>query len=93
MAFQFATCDVHRARGFIQSAYPDREIDFEADAVAKIMDLIRRDVVRVTDPAMHGSAQIVGSTGYTEAMHGEFFQASKAMHDAIMAMPETEPES
>lgn len=87
MAFQFATCDVHRARGFIQSVYPDREIDFDAPAVAAVLDLIRRDVVRVTDPAMHGFAQIVGSTGYTAAMHGEVYAASKAMHEALLAMP------
>lgn len=32
MAFQFATCDVNHARDFIQSVYPDREIDFDAPA-------------------------------------------------------------
>lgn len=84
---QFATCDERRARGFIQSVYPSYEVDFEAPAVATMLDLIRRDAVRVTDPAMHGRAAIVPSLGYTVAMHDELYAASKAMHDAIMAMP------
>lgn len=52
MNIQFATCQRHRALGFIRAVYPDRAID-DAGATQALLDLVEADVVRVQDPMMH----------------------------------------
>lgn len=86
MEIQFATCDEVLAKRHIIKSYPGCKIDFAAPAIEAVLDLIRRDVVRVTDPDFHRPA-IVPSRGYNGDMHAEVYAASKAMHEAIMAMP------
>ena len=52
MSFSFATCDPVRALEFI-----NREMSVTKEEIPELLSLIEQDIIRVTDPMMHGVVQ------------------------------------
>ncbi len=67
MQIAFATCERHAALGFIQAAYPDREIADAADSAGPLLDLVEKDIVRIEDPGMHGRCGVIPGTNFKSA--------------------------
>lgn len=55
MGFEFATCNRNRALEFIQYIYPEKGITDTPESAGPLLDFVEQDIVRVQDPAMHGS--------------------------------------
>jgi hypothetical protein len=63
MVFQFATCERGRALEFLKILYPNGSVSEES--AKDVLDLVEADIVRIPDPAMHGSqVGIFLSAGY-----------------------------
>lgn len=55
MNIEFATCERHRALGFIQKVYPSKNITDTPDCAKPLLDLVEKDIVRIQDPTMYGN--------------------------------------
>lgn len=55
MNIEFATCERHRALGFIQQVYPSKKITDTPDSAGPLLDLVEKDIVRIQDPMMYGN--------------------------------------
>jgi hypothetical protein len=53
MNVQFATCEPKRAAEYIRTVYPNTEIPDAA--MAPLLELVKKDAVRVQDPMMYGN--------------------------------------
>ena len=62
MILYFATCDTGAAVRYLKTGYPNRDIS-EATC-PKLFDALRRDILRITDPAYHPLA-IIGGDNYS----------------------------
>lgn len=63
MNLQFATCVPETALEFINKMYPNNE-DLTKDEIPELIDLIKRDILRVQDPNFHQPCQIVAGKKY-----------------------------
>ena len=84
MSFQFASCQWEPyAKSFLQKMYPSKTI--EEEKIPLLVDLIKRDVLRIQDPDMHRPCQIVAGKEY-ESGKGEVDAAieefKREVHDA-----------
>lgn len=84
MCFQFASCQWEPyAKSFLQKMYPSKTI--EEEKIPLLVDLIKRDVLRVQDPDMHQPCQIVAGKRY-DSGKGEVDAAieefKREVHDA-----------
>ena len=70
MNVEFATCNKTTAIRYINSEYPDLE---ESD-IPTLIDLIRKDIVRIRDPYMYGNIQVVAGKNYNESEHLKFIE-------------------
>jgi hypothetical protein len=61
MVFRFATCNTKSALDFLSKSHGQEIL---AEQVPTLIKLIGQDVLRVTDPMMHGNANIVNSSNY-----------------------------
>ncbi|WP_411887395.1 hypothetical protein [Hydrocarboniphaga effusa] len=81
MSFAFATCDRRRALGFLKTIYPDREVKDTAEDAGPLLDLVEKDIVRISDPAMHGpNAAIIPSTNWNESRRSEVMDVCQRFH-------------
>ncbi len=71
----FATCDRKTAMQFLERGYPTRNINFNNESISAMLDLIENDVMRVQDPQMHGSPNLISGQKY-----------SSMSRDAILAI-------
>lgn len=55
MNIEFATCERHRALGYIQRVYPSKIITDTPESAGPLLDLVEKDIVRVQDPMMYGN--------------------------------------
>jgi len=92
MNIVFATCDESRARDFIRAAYPGTQIDFDHPALKAVIDLVKIDAIRITDPAM-GRPAIVGSANMTDQIKADLPITVRDMLNALCEMPEVTMES
>ena len=81
---QFSTCCRRNALEFIRQGYPSRNVQDEG-SVAAMLDLIEADIVRVTDPSMHGTAQIVPGTKWDEEQRESVVAVATKMHNDLTA--------
>lgn len=84
MTFQFATCERHRALGFLQRVYPSRTISDTPESAGPLLDFVEADIVRIQDPMMHGDRpQIVPGTKWVEDAdtRAKVVAACKLFHD------------
>lgn len=84
MAFGFATCDRKRALGFLQKLYPSAAIEDTPEDAAPVLDLVARDVIRISDPDFHGG-MVVASTHYAEVPADEIQTVLRKFHEAALA--------
>jgi len=63
VSLQFATCVPKTALEFINQMHPNNE-DLTKDEIPELIDLIRRDILRVQDPNFHNPCQIVAGKKY-----------------------------
>jgi hypothetical protein len=70
MTFQFATCDPKRALTFIQRFYKVEESDIPC-----MLNLIKRDVLRVQDPDMHSRCEITAGKKYDTKFDADITEA------------------
>lgn len=79
---QFATCERHRALGFLRKLYPSSEIKDTQEDAAPFLDLVAADVFRVPDPDMHGSrVGLIPSKNWDESRRDEFISVVQKFHD------------
>lgn len=59
--FSFASCDEHRVYCFLRLLYPHNQdkITKENVIVEEFLNLIKKDIIRLQDPAMHGNRCVV----------------------------------
>lgn len=84
MGFAFATCERHRALGFLKKMYPSAEVTDTEESAGPLLDHVAKDVVRVGDPDFHGGA-IFPSKGSPEEISVAMSEAQK-FHDRTMAI-------
>lgn len=60
MSFAFATCDRHRALGFLKNLYPEHVVEDTDTSVKALLDIVEADELRVCDPDFHGGQIIEG---------------------------------
>jgi len=84
MSFQFATCERSRAKEFIQSVYPSYLV-VDSGKTKEFLDVLEEDIVRVTDPSVHGRATIVSGKNWNEDRDRDrVSQLSQDMHYEIL---------
>lgn len=83
MGFAFATCERHRALGFLKKMYPSAEVTDTDESAKPLLDQVEKDVIRVGDPDFHGGA-IFPSKGSPEEISAAMGEAQK-FHDRTMA--------
>jgi len=86
--FYFATCNTSSAFRFLQQMYPKKAL--RSESFPKLMDLIKRDIVRVEDPNFHQPCQIIGGDNYKEEYKQEIDAAIAEFKTAIADAPEKE---
>ena len=70
MNVDFATCERHRALGYIQKVYPSRTIEDTPEGIGPLLDLVERDIVRIQDPMMYGNRiGVVPSKNFDKEVH------------------------
>ncbi|MFW6173692.1 MAG: hypothetical protein ACOC5T_08105, partial [Elusimicrobiota bacterium] len=69
----FASCQKNMVIDFIRHFYPT----FQESDSPKMMSLIDKDILRVTDPNMHGQAELVHGKKYDSKFDGEINEAVK----------------
>lgn len=68
MNFNFATCERHRALGFIQRVYPSKDVTDTPESAGPLLDFVEKDIVRIQDPTMHGSnIEVIQGTHWEDA--------------------------
>lgn len=81
MIIAFATCERQRALAFIQQVYPAKKIVDTPDCAGPLLDLVEKDIVRVQDPAMHGSViAVIPSTNWKEEYRNATAAACESIH-------------
>ncbi len=61
MSFAFATCERHRALGFLKKLYPSHALEDTFESVKDLLDIIEADEIRVCDPDYHVGSIIQSS--------------------------------
>lgn len=59
-SFAFATCERHRALGFLRKLNPSTELHDSPESAGDLLDIIEADELRVCDPDFHGGSIIQG---------------------------------
>lgn len=76
----FATCERHRALGFIKKVYPSYLITDTDDCAKPLLDFVEKDIVRIQDPMMHGnSIAVIPSHNWDESLTSEVVEACKRL--------------
>lgn len=76
MNINFATCERHRALGFIKQVYPGVNFDDTPESAGMLLDLVGEDIVRIQDPMMYGSKiAVIPGTNFVSHLH-----LSRAVH-------------
>jgi len=66
MTFSFATCNRSFALDFLKRMYPERE-GRDVPFVHDLLDYVEKDVIRIQDPMMHSSPQIIAWKNWSDA--------------------------
>lgn len=82
MGFAFATCERHRALGFLKKMYPSAEVTDTEESAGPLLEHVEKDVIRVGDPEFHGGA-IFPSKGSSDEISAAMAEAQK-FHDRTM---------
>lgn len=82
--FQFATCERERALAFLRKLYPNRKVEDTKKCAGPLLDLVEKDVVRITDPDHH-QAMVVPGTHWVEEERGDIVALCQKFHDDLMA--------
>lgn len=80
MSFSFATCERHRALGFLKKLFPSYVVE-DAGATKTVLDLVEKDLIRVLDPDFHAGG--VQASKCTDAEWSGYQPALQNMVDEI----------
>lgn len=58
---KFATCVRSTALKFLQEGYPSYKVTDTEVSAKNLLDLVEKDIIRITDPAFHRLAIIPGN--------------------------------
>jgi hypothetical protein len=89
MTFVFATCDRHRALGFIRRLLPSVQIEDTPESAGPVLDFVEMDIIRIGDPAFHGGT-VYASKGTPEQINEaiEALKRLQSLSDAARAARE-----
>lgn len=79
MHLTFATCNVRTAMEFIRKFYPH----LDEEKVPKLAELIRKDILRVTDSSLHGSCEIIRGNRFDSKHDSEISEAIQELQKVI----------
>lgn len=81
---RFETSDRQRALGFLKTFYPSAIVE-DVGEVARVLDLVARDVFRIPDPSLHPNGAILPSKNMTAEIMPEAVKALHKMDTALRA--------
>lgn len=79
MTFSFATCCRNSVLEFIKSQYKSVEITDSPESAGPLLDLVEKDICRITDPRMHGRAEVIQGKNFMGETE-EIIAACKIFH-------------
>jgi hypothetical protein len=83
MSITFATCDRHRALGFMKKLYPNCAVEDTKESAGPVLDFVAADIIRIGDPDFHSGA-VFPSKGSPDEI-ARAVESLRAFHERAMA--------